>query len=96
MMNFAWATEQTQVSPGAKLLAIYISNYSGMRDEVEIRLEDAAAWCCTDKIEDVDIWFKELEEHSRLTVLRHYAMADKYDSFFIVRIPEAINGGKLI
>jgi hypothetical protein len=96
MMNFAWATEQTQVSPGAKLLAVYIANYSAMREEIEIRLEDAAAWCCTDKIEEVDIWFKELETHARLFVLRHYAMEDKYDTYFVVRIPGAINGGNLI
>jgi len=95
MMNFAWATEQSQISPGAKLLALYLANYSGMRSEMEVVLQDPAAWCNCG-VEQVDSWFHELEKKARLQVARRWDNDDKYMLCWVVRIPEAINGGKLI
>jgi len=92
MMNFAWATEQSEISPGAKLLAIYLANYSGMRSEMEVVLQDPAAWCnCS--VEQIDSWFLELEKKARLRVMRRWDNDDKYMLCWVVRIPDAINGG---
>jgi len=49
--NFVWAVQLRGVSPGAKLLAIYIANYCGGADSFKFSLEDASAWCCCGIVE---------------------------------------------
>lgn len=94
--HLAWATEQSQVSPPAKLLAIFLANYHGIGSEMTFRLEDAAAWCCGSRIENIDMWLGELEKEAGLRVMRRYDVEDKYNCEATVVIPEAKNGGHIL
>lgn len=93
--HMAWATEQSCITPLAKLLAIYIANYHGCDETTKIRLEDAAAWCGS-KIEEVDGCLYELHRECGLTVTRGMDGPDKTDLWALLRVPEAKNGGRLL
>lgn len=95
MRHMMWATEQSCIRPGAKLLALYLANYAGMADDATFMLQDAAAWCCCE-IEEVDDFLGDLERESELRVRRDYPQPDKYLCSATVFFPEARNGGKLL
>lgn len=92
--NLAWASEQSQISPNAKLMAIFIASQADVFGRSKFSLEDAAAWCCFRHDGTAERLTYELANTCGLSILKRDPDHDVVS--FEVLVPSAKNGGELL
>ena len=92
--HIAWASEQSQISPQEKLLAMFIAVQADAVGRSRFAVQDAASWCCLGQDSVTEELVYELAKKCGLLILGRDVKHDI--PIFDVFVPRSKNGGELL